>query len=159
MKRYITLVTMNEYWSTIENWCRDNAIPLVDKYRERNLHYFNMKGSTETYEKLKADIPGVFLTGYAEIGNILDCDSEMLSEFYGIMEAQQAAIERSHSAEHWLVMWMLKTDSIDALNKVLKYSDSMTDVSVHLIKERIKTLTGEPDDYEKQLGKRLEEEN
>lgn len=149
MKRYISLAIEKETYDKLSEWCNSQRINLVRKELcltgKKMMQYFNMEGNTSDYEKLKAAFPEVIETGVAKLGNILDCDSETLQNFCGILKAQEEALKKEQFAESWFTEFLCHINSIEGLEEIEKYN--LTDGCRRILKSRIYVVSEMTDPY------------
>ena len=149
MKRYISLAIEKEIYDRLSEWCKTNNINLIRKgisvIGSSLVQYFNMKGDTSDFQKLKTAFPEVIETGVAKLGNILDCDSVTLQNFCGILKAQEEALEKEQFAESWFTEFINNIDSVEGLREIEKYN--LTNDCRRILESRICAASGKLDPY------------
>ncbi|WP_097006723.1 hypothetical protein [Lacrimispora amygdalina] len=163
MIRYIKMrVIGKELREQVEDWCKKKKVPYHSResmeFSSGTSFYFSIRGDTDTYNKIKQDIPSVILTHDSDLFNILDCDDETIGEFHGILNSYEEAIVKMHKADSWFLDFIMKLDSVDKLVALKNYSAHFGDFGNKLLDTRIKCLKGEPRDYELWLQEQIEKQ-
>lgn len=159
MKRYISLAIEKEIFDELLEWCTSQRINYVRKglcvTGNKIIQYFNMEGDTSDYQKVKEAFPGIIETGAAKLGNLLDCDSETLQNFCGILKAQEEALKKEQFAEEWFMKFLAQINSFEGLKEIEKYN--LTDGCRRILESRICVVSGITDPYINYLERNVNE--
>lgn len=164
MIRYIHMMTSKkEQIPKIEKWCQEKDVPFrlksAEKYNYKNFYYFSVRTDTAGYEMLKAEFPEIHLTDVSHLGNVLDCDDEVLQEFLGILNSYQYSLAEVSKSDEWFKNFILKLDSPEKLEAVKDFSNYISKHGERLLEERICFFKGQPDDYEQFLEEKVISQN
>lgn len=142
----------------IKDFCKKEEIEFIFKYQKADtyslssyneneevlrLYYFDIKGKTAHYNRLK-EIMGekLLTTGYTDICNIADQDDVFEEQLNDILMQLKHAEAMQSKCNRILLSFLMPIKDIKLLNALQDYSFYMTDFQKAMLRDRIDIISG-----------------
>lgn len=106
--------------------------------------YFFIKGTTNDYGLLKSRFgKRIYLTGFAEFGNVADCNDHFLKQFEGCIKDMEHARNAEMKANRSFLKFLMPIRDVKTLEYLEHYEGYMNEHQKQMVKDRIAVLKKE----------------